>query len=984
MRAWKFVAILAVMVSVLSLYQLSFTFKANAEDKKAENFAQQRVADALILNPNVNQDSVFKAEQKSFIAGRWEEKVYMGFSLKKVKQYALNLGLDLQGGTHVTVIVAPDDILKRMSGNSQDEAFNLAIANAKARISTTQAKFTEIFIEEWQKVSNGKALNEIFLSSDNSEITLETSDDDIIDMINKELDLALERSVTVLRSRIDEFGATNPIIHPVKSTGRIEIELPGFDNEDKIRTQIERVAKLEFVQPYDPSKIGAVHEVLSSYFLEKEKTVEEEVLVEETDTVEEAGSEEVAVEEDTTLGLDVDESLASADTMNETSFSKIFLPSGGDFYIVRTGDYDLAKAMLASKEVQKLLPGDLTFMFNRQNTYDLQDGTKAYGLHFMTKGIEADVLLEGSHVSEAYVTRGGAGELAVGIQFDPEGGSKWAQITEEFKDRQIAIVLDDEVFSIPVIQEKMNTGSCIITGSFDYTEAKELANILKAGKLPAPTVIERLVTVGPSLGAEAIQQGLYSLLAGLSLVILFMAFYYNKGGIVSIVALFFNIFFIIGVLATPSFGVTLTLAGIAGIVLTIGMSIDANVLIFERIREELASGKKPEAAIEGGYSSAFWTIFDANITTFLSALVLYIFGTGLVQGFAVTLMIGVVCSFFAAVFITRLIIFLMGRNNGYSNIKFSNPFSEKLFKGEIIDFIGKRKFAYIFSAIVIVIGTGLIAKDGLNLGVAFKGGYSYVYEFDQEISAGDVRSSIKDIVKEADVQVKTYDKDNQLVITTSYMIESPEEGKAGIVRKAIEQGLSPFGNYNQLMSSEVGATIADDIKKTSIESVLIALVAIFLYIVFRFKKWQFGLGSLVALLHDVFFVLSVFAIARVLGFAFEIEEVFVAAILTMVGYSINDTVVVFDRIRENLEGTTSGDLKKLFNISLNDTLSRTIVTSVTTLLVVLVLFIFGGEALRGFSFALLIGVVIGTYSSLLIATPIVFDSILKSLEKEKK
>lgn len=952
MRGWKFVALIAVLISAVSIYQLSFTFKSNSVDDAAEQFARIEAENAFEFNNSINKDSVFKASKRDYIDSLWDQEVYLGFPLKKVKQYALNLGLDLQGGTNVTVIVSPEDIIKSLSGNSTDPIFNDALNSAKQLVKSRPESFKDVFYSEWQRLSDNRPLNEVFLSPENQNITLETKDSEILDIIQEESDEALNRSVITLRSRIDKFGATNPIIRPIPATGRIEIELPGLDNEEQIRQQVEAVAKLEFVLPYDQQKAGQVFGDLFVAFRDAKKA-----------ELKARGTADSLL----------------VDSLIVSDFQEVFIPYQS-VLLVRSKDVDKATALLASSTAKSVMPADVTLMFNKDQTVQLEDGSTARTMNFMSKGTEAPVALDGEYVASSQVSRDESGRVAISMTFTPEGAIKWGDLTEQNIDKPVAIVLDDEIYSMPYIRERMNTGSCQISspGGFKFEEANTIVNILKAGKLPAPTIVERLTKIGSSLGDQAIKQGLFSLLAGLGLVILFMFIYYGKGGLVANVALLFNIFFIIGILATPAFGVTLTLPGIAGIVLTIGMSIDANVLIFERIREELAVGKKPEQAIESGYGKAFWTIFDANITTFLSAMVLYAFGTGLVKGFAVTLMIGVVCSFFAAVFITRLIIFLLGRKNNYEKMNFSTAFSNKLFRNINIDFISKRKIGYIFSAIVLAVGLGLIAKDGLNLGVAFKGGNSFVFAFEQPVSVADAKASIQQEVGEADVEVKTYDTDNQLYVSTSYLVDSNEPDASQLAKAAVTKAMDRLGKSEMVLAAEMGASFANDVKRTSFTAVMIALVVIFAYIVIRFRKWQFGLGSLVALFHDVLFVLSVFAIARALGFSFAIDEVFIASVLTLVGYSINDTVVVFDRVREYLGIWTSTDsLKDTLNKSLSNTLSRTVMTSVTTLIVVLVLLIFGGETLRGFSFALFVGVLVGTYSSIFIATPIVYDTIKK-------
>ena len=951
------IAIIGALLVAISLYQLSFTLVTKQIENEAAVEAAYQAEEFLASNPGEDLDVITDEYRKNYLDSIWEKEVYLGLPYKKVKRYALNLGLDLQGGTHATVVVSPVEIIKGMAFNNPDEAFNTALSQARKDMRTQSGKYTDLFYTRWKENAAGRKLNEIFLSPDNPDISLSTPDEEILESINTALDEALDMSVVVLRSRIDKFGASNPIINPIKSTGRIEVELPGFDNDERVRTQLEKMARLEFVKPYDAQKSQAALQSIISALRDAE------------------------IAEKRKAG--VADSLL-ADSVYIAEIQKLIVGPGPEYvpsFLIEKRNREKFLALLETPTAKAATASDLTFMFDKGTIDDSENGNAYKIVYLVEKGATSPALLDGERIERAYASSDQLGRPAVSITFDAQGTVLWSDITASNVGKIVMITLDNEVYSYPTINEVMNTGNCQISGSFTNSEVIELSNILNAGRLPAPTEIESMVKVGPSMGATAIQQGLLSLLAGLALVIGFMIFYYKKGGLVANIALLFNIFFILGILATPSFGVTLTLPGIAGIVLTIGMSIDANVLIFERIREELALGKNKANAIAGGYSKAFWTIFDANITTFLSGLVLYNFGTGLVKGFAVTLMVGVVSSFFAAVFITRLIVEFMGEKNNYEKLSFASGLADKLFKGQVIDFIGKRKMGYIFSGIVLATGIGIMATQGLNLGVAFKGGYSFVYSFDGDVDPVAVRSSVKDIIKDADVQVKSFDSPNQVQITTSYLIDSDAENAAEQVQSAIETGLASYANPSLQRLVQVGATIAEDIKTTSRNSVIIALLVIVAYIIVRFRKWQFGIGSLVALFHDVLFVLSVFAIAGAIGISFEIDEVFIASVLTLVGYSINDTVVVFDRVREYI-GDGSGVLKNTLNRSLSHTLSRTVITSVTTLIVVLVLLIFGGENLRGFSFALFIGILVGTYSSIFIATPVVYDLSKKEEGKE--
>ena len=582
---------------------------------------------------------------------------------------------------------------------------------------------------------------------------------------------------------------------------------------------------------------------------------------------------------------------------------------------------------------------------------------------------------------------------AVSMQMNADGARKWRKLTSENIGRRIAVVLDDYVYTAPVVNGEIPSGQSEISGNFTLQEAQDLANILKSGSLPAPTQIVEESIIGPTLGREALNQGLISMVAGLAIVVLFMVAYYAKGGFVAIAALVYNIFFILGILA--QLGTALTLPGIAGIVLTIGMSIDANVLIFERIKEELRNGVGLLAAINAGYSKAFSAILDSNVTTFLTGAILYALGQGPVKGFAIVLMIGIASSFFSAVFITRVIVSWMSKKGDKSSISFATPFAKNALSGLNFDFLGKRKVAYLISSAIIVVGLGIAAVNGLKFGVDFTGGRSYIVEFNDAIPASDLKSGL-DREFDGSVEVKTYGSNNVLKVTTSYLVNEDDAESNLEVESKVKEGIASVtglaftddattlasGQFAITGSSKVGATVADDIKASSAEAMIVALIAIFLYILLRFRKWQFSLASIIALIHDTLFVIAAFAIASAFGATFEIDQVFIAAVLTVIGYSINDTVIVFDRIRENIETRGTNKLVKVFNDAINQTLGRTLITSFTTLIVVIVLLVFGGEVLRGFSFALFIGVLVGTYSSIYIATPIVVDLMKREIDNE--
>ncbi len=985
----------AVAITLISLYQLYFTFnarsvKANQIEAPARAFAEK----AKLKNPSLSTasvDSIYRVKKASLTSQILNEEVSIfGDTYGEVRKKQLDLGLDLQGGAHITLVVSPEEIMKGIAGstNSLDPKFLDALKAAHKAKRSSGSKFTTLFLKEYKALGGG-ALNSLFIDHDNVlGLSNDASDGDILDKIDERLKEAMKQSVVVLRSRIDAFGATSPVINAVESTGRIEVELPGATDIEKIERQLTTVAKLEFEEVMPANESSRYANNLSVALMKALTTKLE------TDKVEEVEKPITQITPDSTSGddnlygddedkIDSNQVVAKDTVINKTAqeeLMKLFVNGGNGLYLTTLDKAQELSIYLASPEIRKaVIPASLDILIASKE-HDRAKGYKE--VFFIKKQKRGKPLLNGDVITRAYITRGETGALAAGMEMNPEGTRKWGEITEKLIGKQIAVVLDKKVYSAPSVNVAITTGSSVITGGqkgFAYEEVDELTKILSAGSLKAPMEIERVVTVGPSLGKAAVDRGLKSLAIGLLLVAVFMIAYYNKGGIVANVALLFNLFFILGILSTPVIGATLTFAGIAGIVLTIGMSIDANVLIFERIKEELKQGVGVKNAISAGYDKAIWTILDANVTTLISAVILYWLGSGLIKGFAITLMIGIFCSFFAAVFITRLILEFWLSKKEDTEWSFSTSLSKKLFQNVSFDFLGKRKIAYMVSGLVIAIGMTLVMTNGLNYGVAFKGGTRYTVGFDKAISVEDARTSFKEVFGEAGLEVKTIDSDRQLSVTTAYLVNSDEKGASAKVDAALEKALKKYeaSNPQVLGKNVVSPTIADDIVKDAQLAVVLSLLAIFLYIVIRFGKKEFGFGALVALFHDVLVVISVFAIARFLGFSFEIEEAFVAAILTIVGYSINDTVVVFDRIRDYVgqkNPKNKAEYQSTISNALNDTLSRTLMTSITTLIVVGVLLIFGGEVLRGFSFALFIGVLVGTYSSVFIATPVVLDT----------
>lgn len=975
MRNKGLVVFLTVIVTALCLYYLSFTFVSNNIQNKAVEYATDASGNVDYVKQQSYLDSIYREPVYNFLGAK--------FTYKEIKETELGLGLDLQGGMHVTLEVSPVEIVKGLSGNSKDATFNASLDLATEAAKTTNEKFVNLFYTAWQQNAGNRKLSEIFATAANrGRISLESSDSDILGIIDTEIENAIERSFNILRTRVDRFGTSQPNIQRIQGSGRIQIELPGVSNAERVRNLLQGVAKLQFWEVAEINEFLAELESVNSLLVAEAQAAKGTA----------GDTPETDTEDDT--ATDLERQLAGTDAEDLSSqVSPLFsLLKSNQGLVYEVRDTVAINRILAREDVKSLLPRNVKFLWAvKPQVMDNMELLELFGIKYNRASDQAP--LEGDVITDARQTLDQTSRPAVSMQMNADGARRWRKITSESIGRRIAVVLDDYVYTAPVVQSEIPSGQSEITGNFTLEEAKDLANILKSGSLPAPTKIVEEAIIGPTLGKEAQGQGIISMVAGLVLVVLFMVAYYSKGGFVAIAALVFNIFFILGILA--QLGAALTLPGIAGIVLTIGMSIDANVLIFERIKEELRNGAGLMAAINEGYSKAFSAILDSNVTTFLTGAILYALGQGPVKGFAIVLMIGIASSFFSAVFITRVIVHWMSKKGDKSSISFSSPLAGNALSNLNIDFLGKRKVAYLFSTGIIIIGLGIAAVNGLKFGVDFTGGRSYIVEFNQPIAASDLKVGL-DGEFDGSVEVKTYGANNIMKVTTSYLINEDDDASNAEVEQKVREGIASItgltystdatnlsdSQFAITGSSKVGATVADDIKKSSAEAMFFALVAIFLYILLRFRKWQFSLGSIIALVHDVFFVIAAFAIASALGATFEIDQVFIAAVLTVVGYSINDTVIVFDRIRENIENRGTSKLVKMFNDAINQTMARTLITSLTTLIVVLVLLIFGGEVLRGFSFALFIGVIVGTYSSIYIATPVVVDLMKREIEAE--
>ena len=982
---------LTITISFLSIYYLQFTF-----------VSQRIQGEATEISRDSEGNIDFKKKQK-YLDSIWNKPVYnlvSDFTFKDIKESELNLGLDLQGGMHVTLEVSPVDILQGLSSNSQDPDFLQAISIAKEKIKGTQLNFISEFYAEYKTIAPQKNLSQIFATvSNRGRIGFDSSDSEILDIINEEVERAIDRSFNILRTRIDRFGTSQPNIQRLQGTGRIQIELPGVDNPERVRKLLQGVAKLEFweVSEINETEVSQTIQIIDQFAISQnilnnasESGTEDELdNTSQSDDIESllSGNSDDLDNNSTTEATENDDENLLANTSSPL-LSNLRSEFGGLFYNLE--DTMSINSILSNDKVQQLIPNTIKFLWAvkpTENTADPSDQVLELFVIKTSRGGKAP--LTGEVITDARQDLDQSARPSISMQMNSNGAKNWRRLTSTNIGRRVAIVLDNYVYSAPFVQNEIPNGNSQITGDFTIEEAQDLANILKAGTLPAPTTIVEDVVIGPTLGKVAQSQGFQSIMSGLIIVLMFMIFYYSGGGIIANLALFFNIFFILGILAQLS--ASLTLPGIAGIVLTIGMSIDANVLIFERIKEELRNGANLKQAISNGYDKAFTSIIDANFTTLLVGLILYNLGQGPVKGFAITLIIGIICSFFSAVYITRVIVERLSRNGDKSSLRFSFPFSRNLLSSLKIDFLGRRRLAYYFSITFISVGIISLILKGLTLGVDFKGGRSYVVTFSEVQTPSLVENGLQESFNNEGVEVKTFGADNILKITTSYLINDDSDDADVTVKNQLISGLENVTNLSFIeddtmldkenftisSSSKVGATIADDIQNSSLSSGILALIAIFVYILIRFRKWQFSTGAVFALFHDTLFVISAFAIANLFGVSYEIDQVFIAALLTIIGYSINDTVVVFDRIRENLGIKAGSEIIPVVNESINKTISRTLITSMTTFIVVLVLFLFGGPSLSGFSFALLVGIIVGTYSSIFVATPVFVDLFKK-------
>ena len=980
----------AILLAIVCLYQLSFTWVARKVEANAAEYASRfKPEDRLI-------------KEKAYLDSMDTQPVYplLKWNYQYVKGKQLALGLDLKGGMDVTMQVSLAELVKSLSDNNPDPQFNQALANANQLAKTSTTDFITLFIQEYEKVAPNGKLAAIFSTKENQDhIKFNASNAEVKAYLQDQANVAVNQAKTVLNTRIDQFGVIQPNIQ-LQQGNRILIELPGVTDRERVRKLLQGSANLEFYETFENSEIYPALESLDKILAAKAKTTK-------ADTTKAAAKPTATTAKKDTSKLSLlskvqksagDTSLAAKKNAfaNQSPLFSVLQPNIGRDpqsgqaslasgpVVGYAAQKDTAKvnAMIHSADAVSVLPR------NSKLLWDVKPfgPNKVFALYAMKlSGADNGPALSGDVIQDARPSNDQNGNPEVVMVMNSDGAEKWRKITAEAASKElkrcVAIVLDDNVYSAPRVQNEIAGGISSISGSFTIEDTKDLANILKSGRLKAPAHIVEEEIVGASLGQEAIHAGLLSCVIGFIVVLIFMISYYNRAGTVANVAVLVNVFFLMGVLT--SMNAVLTLPGIAGIVLTLGMAVDANVLIYERIREELNHGKSMRIALADGFKNALSSILDSNISTFLTGLILYVFGSGPIRGFATTLMIGIITSLFCSILISRLIFEWMLSKDKDKVIKFSNPWSSHTFKNANYQFVKNRFRFYIFSGVFIAAGLVSMFTQGFNYGVDFRGGRTYLVRYDKAVTTQTVRDAV-DATLNKETEVKTYGSDgNEIRITTTYLIDDNTSGADNKVEEKLKEGLSKIGGNYQIMSSQkVGPTIASDLKLKAFYAVLFAIVIISAYILIRFRKWQFSLGAMVATAHDALMVLSFFSIFKdLLPFSLDIDQAFIAAILTVIGYSINDTVVVFDRIREflDLHHAKTDDPKEVINHAINSTLSRTIITALTVLFVLIVLFIFGGDVIRGFSFALLIGVCFGTYSSICVATPVIIDFGKKDL-----
>ena len=1000
-----FITAFAVLLSLVCLFYLSFNVVTSYYNNEAKEYA--------------NGD---KTAEYHYLDSLSTEKVWLGYTLKECREKELGLGLDLKGGMNVILEVSVPDIVRTLAGNSKDATFNKAMEVAIERQANSQKDFLELFSEAYTELDPNARLSAIFTTfSLKDRINLKSTNEEVISVLKEEVKATVDNSFNVLRTRIDRFGVVQPNIQRLETNGRILIELPGIKEPERVRKLLQGSANLEFWETFNLTEIYGDLEKANAVIAEAIASTEapaakEEVKAEEAnslDSLSAALANQDAAVSDSAKQI---EEFAKANPL----FSKLMISnSNGQLIptpaigVVSIRDTATVMEYLNMRKVKEVLPRELAFRWTVKPVDEK-------GLYYELVAIkvtdrDGKAPLEGNVITDA---RDDLDQISarstVSMTMNPEGAKAWAKLTKENIGRSIAIVLDDMVYSFPNVNSEITGGRSEISGNFTPQEAKDLANVLKSGKMPAPSRIIQEDVVGPSLGHEAITKGLMSFAIAFFVVMLYMMFFYGfKPGLVVDAALLINVFFLVGILA--SFKAVLTLPGIAGIVLTMGMAVDANVLIYERIKEELRAGKTHKSAVEDGYKNAMSAIVDSNLTTALTGIILFYFGTGPIKGFATTLIIGLITSFFTAVFLTRLFYVRKVENNSISDWTFTTKISKDLFAKTKINWIKIRKVGYILSCAFALIACVSLGFRGLNQGIDFTGGRNYVVRFAEKVNTEDVLNLLEEKLTDAHTSVITIGSDDQVRISTNYKIadnsETIDDEVEQLIYDALQEELAQYEVSKEMFlkgylleegkavlasvdaentlgvqsSQKVGPAIADDIKADAIWAILFSMVGIFFYIFIRFRNVSYSVGSIASLAHDVIFILGIYSLLySILPFSLEVDQAFIAAILTIIGYSMNDTVVVFDRVRELIGLYPKRDRKEVINEAINATLTRTLSTSLSTFIVLLTIFCLGGETIRGFVFAMMIGVIVGTYSTLFVAIPIAYDIEKKKLAKAAK
>jgi len=1007
MRNKGMIRVFAIAMALVCVYQLLFTWKTWTVEKEARKFADGDYKLEAQYLDSISNEIIY-----NFL---WLRK----YTYKECKEREINLGLDLKGGMNVILEVSVSDVVRALSNYNPDPTFQQALARAsQLQLTNSQEDFITLFGRAFREIDPNAQLAGIFRTVDmGNQISLDATNEDVLRVLRTKSNSAIDNAFNIIRTRIDRFGVMQPNIQQLETKGRILVELPGVKEPERVLKLLQGSANLEFWETYENSEVFQYLQQANERIREIESAIKS--LTDTTKTVAAPSQITEVAPQDSTKGSDLldllsQEATATADStllQNELEINNplfaVLRPAifQNQFMGGSTVGFASAKDMakvdryLEMPQIRDLFPQDLRFYWAVKAYKEHSTGkeTDQYELHAIKQtGRDGRPPLSGDVITNASgdFSRQGGSTAEVSMSMNSEGAQIWARLTKDNIGRCIAIVLDDRVYSAPRVNAEITGGNSQITGNFTINEATDLANILQTGKLPAKTVVVQNEVVGPTLGKESIRAGLLSFIIALIVVMLYLAFYYNSAGLVADVALMVNMFFLMGVLA--SLGAVLTLPGIAGIVLTMGMATDANIIIFERIREELRAGKGIRLAVADGYKMAYSSIIDANLTSFLAGMVLFFFGTGPIQGFATTLVLGILTSVFCSIFITRLIYeWLLDKNK---SIKFSIPATENVLRNAKYDFIGIRKNMYIASSVVIGLGLLSVFTQGFNMGIDFTGGRSYTVRFTESVNTVELQSSLRTAFDNDMPEVKTFGSDKQVKITTSFLMSEEQNADFAqdidsIVETRLFLGsrhllppgteIDQFRTDNLMNRQKVGPSIADSIKRSAVIAVFLSLLAMFLYIFIRFRNWQFGLAAVVSQFHDAAFIICMYSVIwKIVPWSMEIDQYFIAAVLTVIGYSINDTVIIFDRIREWVTMYPKRPLNELYNSAVNSTLGRTLNTSLSTMFVLLVICIFGGEMLRGFAFAIFIGTAIGTYSSIFNGTPIVYDLIMRKRRKE--